>query len=170
MDPTTAGQRLRAAQIAVIARYSPAMLAVNLFNGFILWRPRFSLQSEPTTTFVWLASLLAHACLSPAAFTGGAHKSPPATVGPKAVRRAAQCGRAGRDLGPGRHPVLRPDRACADRRGLRHRGHDVRRRWRWRILPQAVVASATPGLTLGSFVAPCRAERTPWATSPRRCC
>ncbi|MFO1166814.1 MAG: hypothetical protein U1E19_01675, partial [Rhodoblastus sp.] len=49
IDADTLG-RLRAAQIAVIARYAPAMMAVNFFNALVL-AAALSINSEPATTF-----------------------------------------------------------------------------------------------------------------------
>jgi len=151
LDPATAG-RLRAAQIAVIARYSPAMLAVNLFNGLVL-AATLSLQAEPTTTFVWLACLLAYCLPVARRLYRRRRTSPPATVGPKAVRRAA-LNAAGLGAIWGAAAILFFDRTehvqivvvCVIV-GMMSGGALA-----LATLPQAVVAFAAP-LTLCSFVA-----------------
>ncbi|MCB1540812.1 MAG: EAL domain-containing protein [Rhodoblastus sp.] len=79
--------RLRAAQIAVIARHTPAMIVVNLISGLMLVAA-FSAQGLAVPAAAWFAALAA-VCM-PVAFRvyRRRHKLPPATVGPKVIRSA----------------------------------------------------------------------------------
>lgn len=159
LDADAAG-RLRAAQIAVIARYSPAMLTVNLVNALVL-AAALSLHSEPTITFVWLACLLAYCAPVGLRFYRRRHKSPPASVGEKAVRRAT-VNAFGFGAIWGVAAILFFDRAehvqivvvCVIV-GMMSGGALA-----LATLPQAVVAFAAP-LTLGSFVALLRGADAP---------
>ena len=79
--------RLRAAQIAVIARHTPAMIVVNLISGLMLVAA-LSLQGPAYAPAAWFAALAA--VCAPVAFRvyRRRHKLPPATVGPKVIRSA----------------------------------------------------------------------------------
>ena len=79
--------RLRAAQIAVIARHTPAMIAVNLISGLLLVAA-LGLQGPAVPAAAWFAALAA-VCM-PVAFRvyRRRHKLPPAAVGPKVIRSA----------------------------------------------------------------------------------
>jgi len=150
LDDDLAG-RLRAAQIAVIARYAPAMLAVNFVNGLVL-AAALSLRSEPATTYAWLACLLAYCTPLAIRLYRRRHKSPPATVRSRAVRRAA-FNAAGLGAIWGAAAILFFDRTehvqiivvCVIA-GMMFGGSLA-----LATLPQAVVAFAAP-LALGSFV------------------
>ena len=150
LDADTLG-RLRAAQIAVIARYAPAMMAVNFFNALVL-AAALSVNSEPTTTFVWLACLFGYWAPVGLRLYRRRHVSPPTSAPPKAARRAA-LNAAGLGAIWGIAAILFFDRAehvqivvvCV-LAGMMFGGSLA-----LATLPQAVVAFAIP-LVIGSFI------------------
>ncbi len=149
-DPDAMG-RLRAAQVAVIARYAPAMMAVNLVNGLVLVAA-LTLRSEPGVTLAWLACLIGFWAPVAVRLYRRRRVSPPASVGPKAVRRAT-INAAGLGAIWGIAAILFFDHAehvqivvvCV-LAGMMFGGSLA-----LATLPQAVVAFATP-LAFGSFI------------------
>lgn len=79
--------RLRAAQIAVIARHTPAMIAVNLISGLMLVAA-LGLQGPLFSVVAWFAALAAVCMPVALRVRRRRHKSPPTAVGPKVIRSA----------------------------------------------------------------------------------
>ncbi|MFT4096388.1 MAG: EAL domain-containing protein [Rhodoblastus sp.] len=158
-DPAALG-RLRAAQVAVIARYAPAMLAVNLLNGLVL-TAALSLHSLSFGLFLWLFGLLGFCAMTALRLYRRRHASPPGSVGPKAVRRAT-INAAGLGLIWGAAAILFFDHAenvqivmvCV-LAGMMFGGSLA-----LASLPEAVVAFAAP-LAICSFIALARGAASP---------
>lgn len=79
--------RRRAAQIAVIARYSPAMLAANVLNALVLAAALLQRPSCPAV-FPWLGVLFVYFVPLALRIYRRRDKSPPTEAGPGAVKRA----------------------------------------------------------------------------------
>lgn len=159
LDEDTAA-RLRAAQVAVIARYAPVMVFINIFNALVLVAA-LAFRDRPTLALSWFAVLAAF--LTPVAVRlyRRRRKSQPASVGVKAVKRTTiNAGVLGAVWGLA--PILFFDTLQSDQLvvGCIVVGMICGGSLALATLPAAVLAFTTP-LALGSLVGLLRGAHAP---------